>query len=47
MRKNDKLFIDLLNNVRVSNTDDDHSRQDLYMNLIKIIQKYRAQLFRE
>ena len=42
VRQNDKLFVDLLNKVRVSNIDDDvenYSRQDLYMNLMKTIQK--------
>ena len=42
VRQNDKLLIDLLNKVRVGNIDDHvevYSRQDLYVNLIKTIQK--------
>ena len=42
VRQNDKLFIDLPSKVRVDNIDDDvgnYSRQDLYMNLMKTIQK--------
>ena len=42
VRQNNNLFIDLLNKVRDGNIDDDvenFSRQDLYENLMKIIQK--------
>ena len=43
VRQNDILFFDLLNIVRVGNIDDDDDekllKQDLYMNLMKTIQK--------
>ena len=42
VRQNGKLLVEFLNKVRVGNIDDDvktYSRQDLYVNLMKTIQK--------